>query len=492
MLPAPVTSISLFAGFTGFTDPLGIWSVDHGMAYGAGVGGNYTTAPLLLTASASIRSTRWEATIGPWIVDSPDRIPVICSRWSAGNTGYYCWLNPASGNCEIFDTTSGMIASGSAPGALVSGHQYVLIFETYSTSDTSTTLIGSYYDKAYPGKIIQTTTASSSTAGMQRTTSGLKCGMLGLRSAPIAGIKFYDLGGYARQTALATPTAIALEAIDKGLNGPVTYQWHRAATSGFTAGGGNAITGATARTLTDTVTPGSTWFHKCKATDASAVVTTTNQVVTFAPVESLAILFIGDSITMRTPTDGWRTPADAAVERIGARLGKKVTVLNYGQSGATANEWTSPGTYQAPAIAAGLAAGAKYVFFSIGANDCYVGAPRATYKTNIASVCADFVSAGFIVVLNAPSYVEPGAESGMWNEAHVATLETYRSVQEELANGGTILLGDVLARDFFKFRVDQLEDGVHPNAIGVESLGALWEDGFIAATTGKIILLRAA
>jgi hypothetical protein len=53
--------------------------------------------------------------------------------------------------------------------------------------------------------------------------------------------------------------------------GPYTYQWYRSTTTGFTPGGGNIISGATALTLNDTgLTPLTQYFYKVVYTDTGA------------------------------------------------------------------------------------------------------------------------------------------------------------------------------------------------------------------------------
>jgi len=64
------------------------------------------------------------------------------------------------------------------------------------------------------------------------------------------------------QTASLSATAAT------GGTGPYTYQWYRSTTSGFTPGGGNAVSGATALTLDDTgLIPNTTYYYKLVATD---------------------------------------------------------------------------------------------------------------------------------------------------------------------------------------------------------------------------------
>ena len=66
-----------------------------------------------------------------------------------------------------------------------------------------------------------------------------------------------------------SPTApqLAVTAATGGI-GPYTYQWYKSTTSGFSPGGGNLISGATALTLTDTGDiPGTAYYYKVISTD---------------------------------------------------------------------------------------------------------------------------------------------------------------------------------------------------------------------------------
>lgn len=66
-----------------------------------------------------------------------------------------------------------------------------------------------------------------------------------------------------------------------GATGTVTYQWYRSITSGFTPGGGNIISGATALTLQDSgLIPNTPYYWKLQATDSSGPTTVTYTQVT--------------------------------------------------------------------------------------------------------------------------------------------------------------------------------------------------------------------
>lgn len=60
---------------------------------------------------------------------------------------------------------------------------------------------------------------------------------------------------------------------------PVTYQWYRSTTTGFSPGSGNLISGATALTLNDSgLIPNTTYYYKLVATDAVPNTATYTQV----------------------------------------------------------------------------------------------------------------------------------------------------------------------------------------------------------------------
>ncbi len=63
-------------------------------------------------------------------------------------------------------------------------------------------------------------------------------------------------------------TASLSVAAATGGSGPYTYQWYRSTVSGFTPGGGNIISGATALTLADTgLIPNTTYYYTNVVTD---------------------------------------------------------------------------------------------------------------------------------------------------------------------------------------------------------------------------------
>lgn len=74
--------------------------------------------------------------------------------------------------------------------------------------------------------------------------------------------------GTASLVSVGSSTAQLSATAVTGATGPVTYQWYRATTTGFSVGMGNIVTGATSLTLSDTgLTPLTTYYYKLQATD---------------------------------------------------------------------------------------------------------------------------------------------------------------------------------------------------------------------------------
>jgi beta-galactosidase len=97
--------------------------------------------------------------------------------------------------------------------------------------------------------------------------------------------------GTISQTAVSSTTATVVVTAATSGTSPYTYQWYKSTTSGFSPGGGNIISGATALTLSDTgLIPGTTYYYKNVVTDSAspAATSTASQlaVTTSPPVQS--------------------------------------------------------------------------------------------------------------------------------------------------------------------------------------------------------------
>lgn len=95
--------------------------------------------------------------------------------------------------------------------------------------------------------------------------------------------------GVASLTAVTSTTATLTATAATGGTAPVTYQWYRSTTSGFTPGVGNIITGATSLTLNDTgLIPNTTYFYVLQASDASPTTVSYTQVTVLTQPQVLS------------------------------------------------------------------------------------------------------------------------------------------------------------------------------------------------------------
>ena len=91
------------------------------------------------------------------------------------------------------------------------------------------------------------------------------------------------------QVAVAATTVTVLSGAATGGIAPVTYQWYRSTTSGFTPGSGNSVSGGTSLTLNDSgLIPNTTYYYEMVATDSTASTASSSQIaiVTTAPTLS--------------------------------------------------------------------------------------------------------------------------------------------------------------------------------------------------------------
>jgi hypothetical protein len=77
---------------------------------------------------------------------------------------------------------------------------------------------------------------------------------------------------------VGTTTATVIDSGASGGTSPYSYQWYRSTTSGFTPGGGNAVSGATSTTLNDTgLSPSTTYYYVNIVTDSASNTATSSQ-----------------------------------------------------------------------------------------------------------------------------------------------------------------------------------------------------------------------
>jgi hypothetical protein len=97
--------------------------------------------------------------------------------------------------------------------------------------------------------------------------------------------------GALSQVSVSDTKASLSSAAATGGTGPYTYQWYRSTTSGFSPGGGNIISGATALSLSDSgLIPNTQYYYKVVATDTgnSNVTATSSQLAVSTASQSLS------------------------------------------------------------------------------------------------------------------------------------------------------------------------------------------------------------
>ena len=259
-----------------------------------------------------------------------------------------------------------------------------------------------------------------------------------------------------------------------------TYQWYRSTVANFTPGGGNILSGATSTTLADStgLSKNTPYFYKCVATDSVSATVTSNQVAGSLLASAVAIGAIGDSITYGYGLSAGQDPITQMAPYIAEMTTQKtVTFSNQAISGTQTSDWQSGSGNLTSAKSAFASAGVTYVLIMLGANDAassnHVSA--ATYGTRLANIVSDLTGAGYKVVLNYPTYIPSGANSGATDEQSVALAESYQAQIDALTNGNTIFKGDKLAFNYFMNNLSLYQaDSTHPTATGAQKLALLW------------------
>ena len=185
-------------------------------------------------------------------------------------------------------------------------------------------------------------------------------------------------------------------------------------------------------------------------------------------VTTLAIGFIGDSITIDVPSGGSAPPSLVATDL--AVHGLTVTAVNQGVSSTQTNDWLPASTNLTTAKAAFAAAGVRLVHIMLGTNDAYTGFTTNTaaqFRANMQAIIGDLVGSGYLVVLAQPPYSSLSRD--------LTLLVAYQDELRALSNGVTTFLGDTSAYAYFAAHTSELADGVHPTATGSQSLATMWE-----------------
>lgn len=91
------------------------------------------------------------------------------------------------------------------------------------------------------------------------------------------------------QVATASTQVTVLSGAFTGGVAPVTYQWYRSTTSGFTPGGGNSVSGATSLTLNDSgLIPNTTYYYEIVGADSTGSLASSSQIAIVTTAATLS------------------------------------------------------------------------------------------------------------------------------------------------------------------------------------------------------------
>lgn len=265
-----------------------------------------------------------------------------------------------------------------------------------------------------------------------------------------------------------------------GGTAPYSYQWYRSATSNFTPGVGNIISGATSQTLADStgLSADTPYYYVCRVTDSASATVDTKQIAGVLKAATLVLGFIGDSITNEYGLSAGEGPAT----QCGLYLEKfykhrAVTVSEQAVNGSKSADWISGSTNLNNAKSAFSSAGVTHVHIMLGANDAAAAnlVSAATFLSNLTSCVNDLTGAGYKVIISYPTYIPAGANSNATTAASVALAQSYQAQIDSLVDQVNVLRGDTLAFNYFINSLSETQsDKTHPTATGAKALGLLW------------------
>jgi lysophospholipase L1-like esterase len=253
------------------------------------------------------------------------------------------------------------------------------------------------------------------------------------------------------------------------------------------------------------LTPGTTYYYILMAQDSAgspATVSSGQVTITTYPFNTVILGVLGDSLSFgahasaSAPSagnvDNSYSPASQFCFMANANQDlNNYIAYNMAVSGSeTGNDSTGwyPGTsYYDAAIAVFTKAQVTDILFMLGTNDARVGTSAATYRSNVAAICAGLLTVGSIarVHLNFSPY---DRSSG----GDESLLITYKAQLQALANGSTIIMGDTTAHQTIYdysingYNVYYTADYIHLIDPGYVMLASLWWKAFdnLGATAG--------
>lgn len=318
-----------------------------------------------------------------------------------------------------------------------------------------------------------------------------------------------------------TPSGVTITAgpLYGGTGVTPQYELHRGNTNTFVPNGATTrVAGPqAAAVLVDAAPLAGDAFYRVVATD-SVYTAIASDVLSSAPPSGppLSIGFAGDSITAgyswnhAAQSYGNITPAGPA--NAAAQLSsllvpyRAVSAINAGVSGSRTNDWQPGGTnYNNSLTAFGPPSATPLIHLLLGANDAASANSVGVYASQLQSVVAGYVTAGYQVVVSKPLYydrqgfirVQNNGANGYGNAATLPLLMAYGPAIDTMvagfaaSNPGKVFTGDASGAQFFARRPDLLSDGLHPTLAGYAALGTLWAKAIANALTpgGTTLLL---
>jgi lysophospholipase L1-like esterase len=147
-----------------------------------------------------------------------------------------------------------------------------------------------------------------------------------------------------------------------------------------------------------------------------------------------------------------------------ARKGYPHEVVNAGFSGDTSADGAGKigGTLSAPSVQA-----AKYILVLYGTNDAAIPVSKASFKSNMQAIVTAIRNAGKVPYLAKVPYTTDPLRND-------AAIQDYNAAIDELraSNGISVTAPDFYA--WFQGHQGELDDGIHPNGTGYQSMANLW------------------
>lgn len=418
---------------------------------------------------------------------------------ATGQTCYEVDVSVTNGSINVIKNVAGVftVLSGAvpwSPGAV--GTAYICTFSCFGSSPTA--LRVTIRTAAAPNTTVLDYTINDSDASLQ---AAGQMGVGPIEPTPFTRIRTYNFSDGVIPTFgsdLTQPT-ITLGAVTQttvnftgvagtSSTGPVTNQWHRSTTPGFTPSGATALAGQTnPASLADTgLTANTEYYYLLASTDSFSPPFTNSSKQSAAytwPAVPLIVGGVGDSIMANIPPSGTSNPlSEMGIYLAKLNRGRVVTVSNQGVAGTASYNWTNGSSQLNTAIAnlntafAGYV-GVKYVIVMLGANDARPvnHTSQAAYQANIASCCTGLINAGYTPVVCYPTWFTDGASSGGLSASDWSyLLSYYPACDGVLSSTPGARPGDKSAYIAFADNPTWLTDGLHPTQYGATQLGVFW------------------